>query len=60
MFKKRFKKYVSPVDLFLDNLRKTIPENDTQQRERKQYEELNALRDNPNAARKKESLWEEF
>lgn len=60
MFKKQSKKYVSPVDIFLENLRKTIPENDTQIKERKQYEQLNRLRDDPNAPREKEILWENF
>lgn len=43
--KKRNKNYVSEIDLFLEELRHTVPESESQIKERKQYEHLDRLRD---------------
>ncbi|MCD6045202.1 MAG: hypothetical protein K0R48_365 [Gammaproteobacteria bacterium] len=45
MLKKRNKNYVSEIDLFLEELRRSVPESESQNKERKQYEHLNHLRD---------------
>jgi hypothetical protein len=42
---KRNKQYVSEIDLFLEELRHSIPESESQNKEREQYERLNYLRD---------------
>ena len=41
----RNKHYVSEIDCFLEELRQSLPESDSQCRERKEYEQLNRLRD---------------
>lgn len=43
--KKRNKHYVSEIDLFLKELRQSVPESEDQRKERKEYEHLNRLRD---------------
>jgi hypothetical protein len=43
--KKRDKNYVSEIDLFLEELRRLVPESESQNKERKHYERLNHLRD---------------
>ncbi len=43
--KKRNKNYVSEIDLFLEELRHTVPESESQAKERQHYEQLDRLRD---------------
>ncbi len=43
--RKRNKNYVSEIDLFLEELRHLVPESESQNKERKEYEHLNRLRD---------------
>ncbi len=45
ILKKRNKQYVSEIDLFLVELRHLVPESESQNKERKEYEHLNRLRD---------------
>ena len=45
ILKKRNKNYVSEIDIFLEELRRTVPESESQMKERKHYEQLDRLRD---------------
>lgn len=54
------KSFVSDVDQFLTGLRGTVPENDSQRKERKKYERIKKLRDSPQIDTKFVELWEDF
>ena len=54
------KNFVSDVDKELEQLRKTVPENDSQRRERLKYEKINKLRDDVQEESDKSELWEDF
>lgn len=47
----RNKHYVSEIDYFLEELRRSVPESEGQRRERKEYEQLNRLRDSAESDR---------
>ena len=56
---KKANNYVSEIDQLLAELRTTVPESDSQRDERKKYERIDRLRDNPTPENKTD-LWEEF
>jgi hypothetical protein len=49
--RKRNKNYVSEIDLFLAELRQAVPESESQNKEREEYEHLNRLRDQASSER---------
>jgi len=54
------KAFVSELDQFLSGLRHSIPENDSQRKERTKYQKLNNLRDNKQESTDESGLWEDF
>lgn len=56
------KSFVSEIDQFLNSLRQTIPEADSQYQERKKYEVINQDRDYPKVVvnPKTDEFWEKF
>lgn len=60
MAQKIDKSFVSELDQFLDNVRNNVPEKDSQRRERKKYEKINHLRDNPQEKSDSSKIWEDF
>lgn len=52
--------WTSPEDSFIEELRTTVPENDSQQKERLKHEKIAKLRDEVQPTGKNSLLWEDF
>ena len=54
------RRYVSPYDKFLDELRQKLPESHSQKVERLKDEKISEKRDNPDYAEIESIIWTEF